>query len=174
MPTFPVLLIEGAFYIDTDGRFVATTGDRVVSVDDALDAFEGKHVRIALHHLPVGSPRPLQWGGGSCAWQSTGVCPAGHHERPMWLYNVSEEGFLTRSGPTTWRLERLDGQIVVIDAGQNLLGHSGRVLVAQVATVTEMRDILAESGGHDLVEGLSARADDLRALLSQYKGQDNG
>jgi hypothetical protein len=163
MADFPILLREGAFH---GSPLVVTAGTDTWVVSDLLAPFEGKRVRVAAHHLPSALD-PARWGGGSCGWAASGWCPAGHHLRPTWLYNVTAEGVLVRDVADQWVVEVPSGQRVVLDLATNLMGHTGRVAAALVSTVEEMRDALGGVAG--VVEGLGVRATDLRELLARLK-----
>lgn len=164
----PILLHEGVFNLSPDGAIIVQSGVSQLVTEDLLIPFEGKRVRFAAHQLPPTPPDPTRWGGGACLWQKHSEwCPAGHHARPSWLYNVSTEGVLTKVRPGVWGVEQTDGSVVEIDLASNLNGHVGRVACALLVTVDQMRDVLGPAA--DTVEGLGVRATDLRDLMSRLK-----
>lgn len=159
MHAYPILLLEGVF--DSGGES-PLTGD---SLDQALLPFAGQRVRFAAHHLPASPIDPTRWGGGGCTWQASGFCPAGHHVRPTWLYNVTCEGVLDRDVAGGWYVEKGDGSRVALALWDNLRGHAGRVAVATTATVEAMRDGVVVSQ----VEAVGRRVDDLRDLMGSLR-----
>ena len=174
MSDFPVLLREGGFHKSSGGALLVSTGSGVpVVVDECLQPFEGKRVRIAAHHLPAW-PEPGRWGGGSCGWEHSAakVCPAGHHLRPNWLYNVSAEGVLVRDARGEWALEQVDGTLLALDMDVNLPGHFGRIVCALLATVEEMRDALGDAAS--LVDAVGGRATELNDLLGRLQTLTRG
>lgn len=167
MSKFPILLREGAFYTSVEGDLLVSAETGTVAVEDLLRPFEGRRVRVAAHHLPLNLD-PTRWGGGSCEWEKTGTtCPAGHHLRPSWLYNVSVEGILLKDTPGEWVVEGADGARTPLDLRINLMGHTGRIACALLSTVEEMRDKLGLSA--HMVDGLGVRANDLRDLMGQLQ-----
>lgn len=168
MSDYPILLREGTFHTSVDGTVCVSTTTGSEELGGILLPFEGRRMRIAAHHLPL-NLNPSRWGGGSCGWESLGrTCPAGHHLRPSWIYNVSAEGILVKIGVDEWAVEVPDGSRVALDLRTNLPGHTGRVACALLASVEEMRDALGLSAG-GMVDGLGARATDLRELMGQLQ-----
>jgi len=161
MGAFHTILMEGLFY-ESDGKLQTDRGD---FVDEMLRPMIGEDIHLAVHYLP---PIPIdssKWGGGCCMWQPN-PCPAGHHENPDRLLNVTARGWLGQTDGQWW-VEQLDGKRVMIPF--NLLdGHQARVAAASVFDVEAMRDSLG-SITPDQVETLGAQARDLRDLLANLQ-----
>jgi len=168
MDGFRALLVEGVFY-KTDSRLLCASDRGVVDVNAMLSPLQGQRVRLAAHHLPPNPPDPTKWGGGCCLWEQTGRCPAGHHARPTWLFNLSHEGILVQDG-ATWVVESFDGTRTPFRLEEMLVGHQARVAAATVLDLEKMRDALGAAGGSDEVESLVERANDLHDLLSRIRG----
>jgi hypothetical protein len=157
------LLLEGRFYQNpglVDPYCIQTDDGCSRQVAASLQPFLGQRVRFALHHLPL-APESGRWGGGCCLWQPA-PCPAGHHERPGYLYNVTGEGILRR-GP--WRLEQFDGTPLLLDLAP-MDGHVGRLACVSLVDAERMRDIVAASG----LEAVGVQANELADLLGRLKG----
>jgi hypothetical protein len=167
MGEFRALLIEGIFYEDDARRLLCDTGRGVKDVRVDLRALLGQRVRIAAHHLPR-DPDPLRWGGGACLWQPSGRCPAGHHDRPTWLYNFVAEGVLDET-EDVFRVEGFDGGVVEVALATMLPGHHARVAAATVLSAEAMREALDASGMESSVEGLGARIENLQEILGRLR-----
>jgi len=134
-----------------------------------LSVLEGQRVKFAAHHLPpTTQPDPSKWGGGCCLWQPSGKCPAGHHERPTWLFNISLEGVLIRTGEA-WSVESFDGKTTALSLREMLVGHHARITSATLLDVEKMREAVESKNMTDTVEDLASRADDLRDLLTRLR-----
>lgn len=166
---FHAILLEGVFYVTDDGDdlMVQPPSGEDQKVADVLEPLLDKQVQFAVHHVPPMPPDPRRWGGGACLFQPA-LCPAGHHQRPNWLYNVSGQGTLIRSG-NGWALEKFDGSRTELQLHLYLTGHQGRVAAATMFSVEEMRDKLAQSGNLDSVDALGSKASDLRDLLARLQ-----
>lgn len=170
MDEFQAILIEGHFTYEMGGLVCHAAQGRVL-VDEVLSPFEGKRVRIAAHHLPPMPPDPTRWAGGACRWQDQGLCPAGHHARPTWLYNESVEGVLERAGLGDWVVVAFNGTRTNLPLAQLLVGHSARIAAATVVSVEKMRESLEAKGMQGTVEGMTERVADLRELLGRLRGR---
>lgn len=168
MEGFRALLLEGVFYNDGP-RFLCASHKGIEDVPSVLSSVEGQRVKFAAHHLPpTTQPDPTKWGGGCCLWQPSGRCPAGHAERPSWLFNISLEGVLLRSGDA-WSVQSFDGQTTVLSLQEMLIGHHARIATATLLDVEKMRDVVESNNMTDTVEDLAARADGLRDLLTRLR-----
>jgi len=166
MEGFRALLLEGVFY-NKDSQLLCTSNKGVENLFDMLTSVEGQRIKFAAHHLPPTlQPDPSKWGGGCCLWQPA-KCPAGHSEKPTWLFNLSVEGILVRSN-AVWSIESFDGKTTALPLQTMLVGHYARVAAATMLDVEKMREAVASQ---DLpnVEGLASRAEDLRKLLSRLR-----
>lgn len=164
--TFSLVLIEGFF--DSSVRIAESSTISMTRVTGELTPLLGQQVRLAAHHLPADPIDPIRWGGGSCAYQASGVCPYGHHQDPTRMYSFSGEGVLGQSG-SDWTLTRFDGVQVQVGLGF-LEGHRGRVACAPLFDVEAMRDAVVSSGmGADLGADLGVRADELRSMLERLR-----
>lgn len=165
MGDFRAILLEGVFY--KNGVDLVCIGDKGKdSVGENLSSFVGQRVQIAAHHFPPNSSNMGAWGGGSCLWQTSGHCPAGHHERPSWLYNVSAEGLLQES-ESGWDVVVFGGATITLPFSHMLPGHHARVLVATVFSVEQMRDIVSTKG----LDGVVDSVGDLQSVLSRLGGR---
>jgi hypothetical protein len=165
MDDFKAVLAEGVF----TRNGMAIHGPRDTTVEAELRPLVGKRVRLAMHHLPpnLHNLNPDKWGGGSCLWQPS-PCPAGHHERPDYLFNLSAEGVLwDREKYDGWCIERLDGTILDLPF-RKMAGHHGRLAAATLIDVEKMRDALTPEALAG-VEGLSVQADALREMLERMR-----
>jgi hypothetical protein len=148
----PVLVVEGVFYKDAEGRIRPESGSHI---DDQLAPFEGRAVVACVHHYPPDPPTG-GWGGGSCMWQPTGACPAGHHDRPDWLHHVSVTGPLLRDG-SGWSVSGEPLRLELLD------GHRSRVALVEVfdaAAVTSgsAEDLLKRAEGlSEILRGLTEK-----------------
>lgn len=158
------MLIEGFF--DDSARIAEPNTISKARVAGELTPLLGQQVRFAAHHLPSDPIDPTRWGGGSCAYQASGVCPYGHHQDPTRMYSFSGEGVLGQEpGGSSWTLTRFDGTTVQVNLGF-LEGHRGRVACAPLFSVDAMRDAVVSSGiGADL----GVRADELRSVLERLR-----
>jgi hypothetical protein len=162
--TFNLVLIEGVF--DSSARIGESNTIPMTRVIGELTPLLGQQVRLAAHHLPSDPIDPTRWGGGSCAYQTAGVCPYGHHQDSTRMYSFSGEGVLGQGpGGSGWTLTRFDG--VQLQVGLGFLeGHRGRVACAPLFDVEAMRDAVVSSGmGADL----GVRADELRSMLERLR-----
>ena len=169
MGEFRILLIEGIFYIN-DGRLTAKKdGDsNIIDVVEALTPFVGTEVQFAVHFLPPMPPDPKRWGGGCCLWEPSGKCPAGHHEQPGLLLNVSGRGVLRQGPDTAWWLDVFDGSrmelpLLLLD------GHAARVASVSVFDAEKMKESLLNAVNSDQIEALGTRAADLKELLTRLQ-----
>ncbi len=148
----PVLIIEGVFYLNTDGHICSEDG---VVLDDAMAPFEGRSVVATVHHLPP-DPPTSGWGGGSCMWQPAGKCPAGHHDNPSWLHHVSVTGPLKRTADG-WLVGGKSLQLELLD------GHRSRVALVEVFN--------PEAFASESVSELLERGERLSQLLRDLTGK---
>jgi len=156
---FKAVLLEGVFGDSPKG--VCASGKAVA---DELRPLVGERIRFAMHHLPPNLTHLdiSRWGGGSCLWQPA-PCPAGHHQDPGWLLNVTEEGTLDDQ----WDIHRLDGTVFRLPL-ELMVGHYGRLAAATLFEVEKMRDALTID---DLatVDSLGGKIDSLRELLDRMR-----
>lgn len=132
-----------------------------------LEPLVGQRVRLAMHHLPpsLADLDESKWGGGACLWQPH-PCPAGHHERPGFLLNVTGDGVLRHEGGK-WHLDRLDG--TRLDLPFHLMaGHWGRLAAAPILEVDKMRDTLSIED-LEQVEALGSKLSSMKELLDRLK-----
>lgn len=168
MEGFRALLLEGVFY-NEGPRFLCAGARGVEGVSSVLSSVEGQRVRFAAHHLPpTAQPDLSKWGGGCCLWQPSGRCPAGHAEKPSWLFNISLEGVLLRVGDA-WFVEGFDGKTTALTLQEMLIGHHARIATATLLDVEKMREAVESKNMTGTVDDLVARADDLRDLLSRIR-----
>lgn len=166
---FQVVLVEGVF--DQQGGEYLVRSDAVSpakSVHDELKPMVDTRIRVALHHLPPDlGDLEGKWGGGSCLWQPS-PCPAGHHERPGYLLNVTGEGILRYSEQRRlWRIDRLDGSNFVLPF-ELMVGHYGRLAAATLLDIEKMRDELTLDD-LDSVESLGTKLESVKELLEQLR-----
>ena len=151
MNTFRTALLEGIFYED-DGKIVTDKGG---SVEDLL----------AVHFVPQLPIDPDKWGGGCCLWQPR-PCPAGHHEHPDQILNISVRGVLSHTGGH-WHIDQMDGKRVEIPLVL-LDGHYGRLAAASIFDVQKIRESMGEFDP-DQIESLGTQATELRDVLSKLQ-----
>lgn len=166
---FRVLNLLGVVYRHDDGALHIVDedkGDR--NLMDELRAMTGGAVEAYLHHAPPDPPVTSRWGGGCCMWESTGRCPAGHHERKGYLYEVGGRGQLAeRDGK--WFLDRdsKDDLPIFFDM---LEGHRCRVsVIPQVDDPQAVIDQLKNDVDMNDLSGLQQRASDLQEFLAKVK-----
>lgn len=167
MNDFGIYLTEGVFSNDQEIQLFVSDGSILRNVSIDLDAYVGKRVRISAHHLPPSPIDPTAWGGGSCLCEN--YCPAGHHNKPTWLYNVSVEGEFSKRSPGVWVVSKRDGTEEVLSFGTMLPGHHGRIALATLFSVDQMRDKVLSSGQAESVTGLGTQVDELKYLMKQLK-----
>jgi hypothetical protein len=162
---FHAVLLEGLFYLDENGVLqVRSDGGSIQSVETVLRPLVGEHIQLAVHHLPTGGVQPGAWGWGCCQWKPA-ECPAGHHNKPDFLFNFSGNGVLQQE---PWRLNLFTGGSSEIDFAK-MPGHLGRLAAATVPDVEKMRDSLAslkESGSGVM----GVKVDELRDMVQRLAG----
>ena len=162
---FRTVLLEGLFY-EQDGKLRTDRGD---SVEDSLTPFMGEDINIAIHHLPSFPIEPDKWGGGCCMWQPA-ECPAGHHEHPDRLLNVTLRGHLERGGVGKWYVDKLDGSRVYLPLAL-LDGHQARIACATVFSVEAMQEALGTAVTPEHIEALGIQAQNLKDLMAKLQEQ---
>lgn len=174
MNALETLILEGQFFIQH--RKLIVRGDDGVErdVSEALDALEDRQVRLAVMHVPPDGIKPGEWGGGCCAWQQAGHCPAGHHENPDRVLVFTCDGVLLKaeaegaSLSQAWALSKFDGSIQRVPLTM-MPGHYGRVIGATTDAVEQMRDKLASQTPDQQVESLTGQAGELREMLDRLR-----
>jgi hypothetical protein len=170
LENFKAVLVEGLFHETDLGYVIQPDGyGPQKAVEDELNPLVGQRVRLAMHHLPpnLNNPDESKWGGGSCLWQPH-RCPAGHHDRPGFLLNVTGDGVLRRDADRgRWHLDLLDGSRLDIPFHM-MVGHIGRLAAATLVEVDQMRDSLSMDD-LDKIEGLGAQLHSMKELLERLK-----
>lgn len=164
MSDFHVVLTEGLFYLHNNSLCMEEDGGQHKRVAGILTPLVGQRVQLAVHHLPpqVDHGKP---GLGSCCWLPLGAgCPVRHDLTPDRLLSFHAEGVL-RDEP--WRLEKFDGTVVTIPFS-GMPGHYGRLAVASMPDLDQMRDILAKLDPASLAAA-GVKAEDLGALLAKLR-----
>jgi hypothetical protein len=94
---FHVAYLEGLFCQAGPDDYNVVVDGSPHSVAKALAPMVGRQVHAVLQHFPpdLDNLNPAEWGGGCCDWQPN-LCPAGHHERPNFLFNQDVKGVLRR------------------------------------------------------------------------------
>lgn len=171
MSDLRAILIEGLFYLSPDTNKIMS--DRGDSVEEHLGPLIDQDVQLAIHFLPPTPPEPDRWGGGCCMWQPA-ACPAGHHEHPDRILNVSVRGVLGYD-PTInrWWVDTFEGNQVTLPFAL-LDGHHGRVAAATVFDVQAMQEALAEKITPESLEALGVRANNLRDLMERLRVSTEG
>jgi len=162
---FHVVLLEGVYATQNNARVVV--GDS--STTDVVEEFRrltGREVKVLLQHVPpvVYSDR---WGGGSCLWEGSGNCPAGHHLNPGFLLNVDLDGVLEEDEVSgTWSVRSAtESHILPLSM---LEGHHVRVVVVPLPDLEAMKASL-EAGDPTKALELGAQIKRLSEVLSQLR-----
>ncbi len=138
-----------------------------MSLSQTLDPLIGKQVNIAFHHTPPMPPDPTKWGGGCCYWQSYGWCPAGHHEQPGLLLNVTGEGVL-QVNDGVYSVKGFDGTVQDLPL-HNLIGHEARVAAATMMDINKMRESLENMVGGMSAEALGEQTNNLKDIMERLQ-----
>jgi len=162
MNSMRTVLVEGLFYTQ-EGDLVTERGD---SLYQHIMPLVGQDIQLAVHFMPPIPPDPGKWGGGCCMWQPA-ECPAGHHEHPDRILNISLRGVLVQETGDRWFLDTFDGKRVGIPFVL-LDGHYGRVAAATVPDVQAMQEALG-SINWESVEAMGFRANNLRDLMERLR-----
>jgi len=119
VPTSQILDAEGLVF--QDGAFFFFEKDGQAQPLD-FSIFEGQEVQALIAHVPSQQQKD-RWGFGSCAFQTVGFCPFGHHLNPHKLFSMSGSGTLQKIGDW-WGVSGLD-----FPPRDTLVGHRCRVLI---------------------------------------------
>lgn len=166
MDDFHIAYLEGLFCAAGPDDYNVATEHGPESVAKALSPMIGRTVRAVLHHFPPDPHNldPKTWGGGCCDWQPN-PCPAGHHDRPNWLFHQDVKGVLRRHaipyGPlmeeVTWSVVGWRGP-VLLDFNK-MRRHYGRL-----AVITDFDPKGADLGAAD-VEKVMDLGEKLKMLV---------
>lgn len=121
LPGLQCFVLEGLFF-SRDGELCCQAEEGIIKVSDSLLPLKDKEIDLFLCHKP---PKPLQpdrWGGGSCYWQPSGKCPAGHHNLSSVLLRVKERGILVKI-QDQWAIRAEKGTVFL--PFNMLEGHTG-------------------------------------------------
>ena len=166
---FRVVLAEGVFY-EEKAEVLIRQGPvaPAKSVLEELTPLVGKRIRLAMHHLPpnLQALDESKWGGGCCLWQPA-PCPAGHHERPGYLLNVTGDGVLRYDDKGSWHLDMLDGSKLRLPFDQ-MVGHFGRLAAATLLDVDKLRDTLSPDD-LDQVTAMSSKLGSIKEMLERMR-----
>jgi len=121
LPGLYCFILEGLFFWG-EGSFLCQTEEKCWKVKEVLLPLENKEVDLFLCHKPPNPPQLDRWGGGSCFWQPSGKCPAGHHNLSSVLLRVKERGILV-DVRGEWHIRNERGLICL--PFKMLEGHSG-------------------------------------------------
>ncbi len=174
MDALKTLMLEGQFFILHKKLVVRDDNGVEQDVSEALEALEGRQVRLAVMHVPPDGIKPDEWGGGCCAWENAGHCPAGHHEYPERVLVFTCDGMLQKaeaegsSQSQAWALSKFDGGIQRVPLTM-MPGHYGRIVGATTDAVEQMRDRLANLSPDQQVESLTGQAGELREMLEKLR-----
>ena len=164
-------VLEGVFYCDQGSMFVP---GREASIKEILTPFKDSEVMVAVHHHP---PNPLSgedhWGAGCCMWESTGVCPYGHHKTPQRLYQAHLKGVLRMEG-CDWYVGLTKLDLTPLE------GHLSRLVVTLCETPEELTQSfdstpLDEASPEDLMlrlNKLQSLISGASSILDQFKSED--
>lgn len=158
-----LIVLSGVFYMDDADLMVADEENGAVRISDALSEVKGKLVSFVAHHCPPDPPDESRWGGGSCLLERTGYCPAGHHERPRWLYEHSATGRLEES-ESGWWLTKPGGERVQVVLSL-LVGHHGQVVVTALPDIESLQGEVQEEMKNPTIEGIQDKIEKMRNLL---------
>ncbi len=174
MDALKTLMLEGQFFILHTKLVVRDDKGAEHDVSSALEGLEGRQVRLAVMHVPPDGIKPDEWGGGCCAWENSGHCPAGHHEDPQRVLVFTCDGVLQKAEPEgasqsqAWALHKFDGVLQRVPLTM-MPGHYGRMVGATTDAVERMRDKLANLGPDQQVEALMGEAGDLKEMLERLR-----
>ena len=169
MDSFHAVLIEGVFFREGTTLFAKNDdGSSCINVVELLTPLVDKEVHLALHFLPPLPPDQTRWGGGCCLWEPSGKCPAGHHENPGLLLNISGRGVLRREDEKWW-LDQFDGTKMEVPVAL-LEGHKARIAGASMFDVEKMKaQVLGSLDKVEQLEMVGKQANDLKDLLTQLQ-----
>ncbi len=124
-------IVTGILYLRDEVPSVQSSGG-IVSLSDFFRPFQDKTTVIKAHHWPEEPYDKDRWGAGCCLLESSGVCPAGHHKHPAYLFSWSFEGIFREKGIGDWWLEPKTGDPQPFPLGM-LLGHRVRIVAMVVS-----------------------------------------
>ncbi len=165
-----VVVLKGVFYADPEkGLSVSEESQGTVSIRDILSTLVGTKVIFFACHKPVEPPCEEKWGGGCCFYEGLGRCPAGHHERPKWLFQIHRTGNLTAI-EDGWGTE-IDGSVTDLHLGF-LEGHRSMIVATSLPSIEGLKEEFEVQDPTD-VDELTAKLERLRNLMSQVAGKDD-
>ncbi len=158
----PLLLLDGVFVRREDPPDLVVSdvvrGDS--SVHEFLEPHLDKVIEMSLHHHPKTLDKALP-GGGSCFWG--GFCPHGHSENPAWLLHQRLGGVLSREGEA-WKVGGVSLKLSLMP------GHSGRLVLLDVASLDEKAEEVSSSATVEDLMGEATEMADLLTSLQQALG----
>jgi len=169
MDTFHIAYLEGLFLQAGPGDYNVSGNNGPESVAKALAPMLGRWVRVLMHHFPPDPKRipPGEWGSGCCHWQPN-PCPAGHHERPNFLFHQESSGVLhyDEERPNPWWVNQ-DGYPVYLNFS-NMRRHYGRLAVHTKLDLSE--GPIPDADKLSRVVDLAEKARSLIEVLERLKG----
>lgn len=121
LPGIYCFFLEGLFFSE-NGSFLCQGDEGSLTVCDSLLPLSGKEADLFLCHKPPSPVQPDRWGGGSCYWEPSGKCPAGHHNISSLILRVKEKGVLFEKNKQ-W-VVRTERGVVELPFGM-MEGHTG-------------------------------------------------
>lgn len=137
LPGLYCFILEGLFFLKNEILWCQSEEGNF-SVPEILSPLKGKEVDIFLCHKPPTPMQPDRWGGGSCYWEPSGRCPAGHHNLSSVLLRVKERGKLSYvSGKWLIKAERGKVELPI----EKLDGHTGLFTACSSLNLEEAKTV---------------------------------